>query len=64
MALHKGSPVRRFHSSVVSRWLVIPMAAPDFLRVVFDPAGPGEDLAEFLLRDRHDTTLRVEHDAA
>ena len=27
MALHSGSPLLRFQTSVVSRWLVMPMAA-------------------------------------
>ena len=27
MALHTGSPVRRSHTTVVSRWLVMPTAA-------------------------------------
>ena len=65
-----GGRCARSQSTVVSRWLVMPMAAmsprrqpcrgeglgghvalraPDFVGVVLDPAGLGEDLAEFLL---------------
>jgi hypothetical protein len=35
MALWIGSPVRRFHTTVVSRWLVMPMAA---MSLAFKPA--------------------------
>jgi hypothetical protein len=35
---------------------------PDLLRVVLDPARPGVDLGEFLLRRGHRGGRRVEHD--
>ena len=33
-------------------------------RVVFDPAGPGEDLRQFLLRRGDRTAARIEDDGA
>ena len=80
-----ASPVSRSQTIVVSRWLVMPIAARSFgrtcarpsastatpicdaqisPRVVLDPAGRRKDLREFLLRDRLDGAVVVEHDGA
>src|SRR5215470_953012 len=38
----------------------VELRTPDVFGVVFDPAGPWEDLREFLLRDARDASLSVE----
>ncbi len=40
------------------------MGAPNLLRIVFDPAGLGVDLGEFLLRLGHDSSVSVKNNAA
>src|SRR5690606_5982946 len=40
------------------------LRGPDLLGVVLHPSGLRIDLAELLLRHRHDVALKVEHDAA
>src|SRR5205807_10552326 len=38
------------------------LGGPDFERVVLDPAGLGEDLGEFFLRDGPDAAVMIEDD--